>query len=99
MLDVTIAHAAAAPAAEGFRELLLDKAGQYILIISFFAAIIWFLRFMYGPRGVFRDPAWDRWNESARRDDAQRRQAEAEAEHAGGATAVAPPATGQGERP
>lgn len=42
--------------------LFFDRAGQYVLIIVFFGTIVWFLRFLYGPRGMFRDPAWDRRN-------------------------------------
>ena len=30
------------------------------------AAIVFFLRFLYGPKGRFRDPEWDAWNEAAR---------------------------------
>lgn len=75
MFDVTMAHAATAATGAtdaGLGGLVLEKAGQYVLIIAFFGSIIWFLRFLYGPRGIFRDPAWDRWNDEARRDDARR---------------------------
>ncbi|MEG6506709.1 hypothetical protein [Nitratidesulfovibrio sp. 1201_IL3209] len=80
MFDVTMAHAATAATAAttaamdagGLGALFLDKAGQYVLIIGFFGAIIWFLRFLYGPKGMFRDPAWDRWNDEARREEARR---------------------------
>ena len=78
MFDVTMAHAAAAATVAtdtGLGGLVLEKAGQYVLIIAFFGSIIWFLRFLYGPKGVFRDPAWDRWNEDARREDALRARA------------------------
>lgn len=78
MFDVTMAHAATAATVAtdaGLGGLVLEKAGQYVLIIAFFGSIIWFLRFLYGPRGIFRDPAWDRWNDEARRDDARREEA------------------------
>ncbi len=75
MFDVTMAHAATAATAAadgGLGALFLDKAGQYVLIIGFFGAIIWFLRFLYGPKGMFRDPTWDRWNDEARREEVRR---------------------------
>lgn len=78
MFDVTMAHAAAAATVAtdaGLGRLVLEKAGQYVLIIAFFGSIIWFLRFLYGPKGIFRDPAWDRWNEDARREDASQAKA------------------------
>ncbi|MDR3043158.1 MAG: hypothetical protein LBU75_02715 [Desulfovibrio sp.] len=71
MFDVTMAHAAAAATVAtdaGVGGLILEKAGQYVLIIAFFGSIIWFLRFLYGPKGILRDPAWDRWNDQARRE-------------------------------
>lgn len=71
MFDVTMAHAATAATVAtdaGLGGLVLEKAGQYVLIIAFFWSIIWFLRFLYGPKGIFRDPTWDRWNDQARRE-------------------------------
>lgn len=46
---------------------LATRWGQYAMIFTFFGLVIAFLRMMYGPRGFFRDPEWDRWNEEARR--------------------------------
>lgn len=80
MFDVTMAHAAAAATVAtdtGLGGLVLEKAGQYVLIIAFFGSIIWFLRFLYGPKGIFRDPAWDRWNDEARRENASQAKAKA----------------------
>ncbi len=71
MFDVTMAQAATAATVAtdaGVGGLILEKAGQYVLIIAFFGSIIWFLRFLYGPKGILRDPAWDRWNDQARRE-------------------------------
>lgn len=71
VFDVTVAHAATAAAVAtdaGLGGLVLEKVGQYVLIIAFFWSIIWFLRFLYGPKGIFRDPTWDRWNDQARRE-------------------------------
>ncbi|WP_353116320.1 hypothetical protein [Nitratidesulfovibrio sp.] len=102
MFDVTMAHAATAATVAtdaGLGGLVLEKAGQYVLIIAFFGSIIWFLRFLYGPKGIFRDPAWDRWNDEARRDDA-RREAElaARGDSAEAGPDVSAPVSPEGER-
>ncbi|MDL2267660.1 HD domain-containing protein [Desulfovibrio sp. OttesenSCG-928-G15] len=47
-------------------ELVLTKAMSTVIVLAFFAVVIFFLRFLYGPKGVFRDPKWDKWNEEAR---------------------------------
>ena len=47
-------------------EFIVAKVLNTALILFFFAAIIFFLRFLYGPKGRFRDPQWDQWNEEAR---------------------------------
>lgn len=90
MFDVTMAQAATAAtvaADAGLGGLILEKAGQYVLIIAFFGSIIWFLRFLYGPKGIFRDPTWDRWNDQARREaDLSANDADAQARAAGGHT-------------
>lgn len=111
VFDVTMAHAAAAATVAtdaGLGGLVLEKAGQYVLIIAFFGSIIWFLRFLYGPKGIFRDPAWDRWNEDARREDASRAKAgdgpDCSDGGAGAATGAAQPpvaasAISEGDRP
>ncbi|WP_012611288.1 hypothetical protein [Nitratidesulfovibrio oxamicus] len=92
MFDVTMAHAAAAATVAtdaGLGGLVLEKAGQYVLIIGFFGAIIWFLRFLYGPKGIFRDPAWDRWNDQARREvELSAQDADAQAQAAGSHTTL-----------
>lgn len=61
-------------------ELFLDKAVNASLVLGFFAAAIWFLRYLYGPGGKLRDPEWDRWNDEA---DAERlRKVDAQADAA-----------------
>lgn len=47
-------------------ELIITKGLSTALVIGFFAAVIFLLRFLYGPKGRFRDPLWDKWNEEAR---------------------------------
>lgn len=46
-------------------ELFLGKAANAALVLGFFAAAIFFLRYLYGPGGRLRDPEWDLWNEEA----------------------------------
>ncbi len=42
-----------------FLQFLATGLGRTLLIMVFFGAIILFLRLLYGPKGIFRDPAWD----------------------------------------
>lgn len=48
-------------------EIVFSKALSTGLVLAFFLCIIGLLRFLYGPRGIFRNPEWDRWNEKAAR--------------------------------
>lgn len=48
-------------------EMWADKGMNAAVVLLFFAAAIWFLRFLYGPKGKLRDPQWDQWNADARR--------------------------------
>lgn len=41
------------------RTLILTKGGSTLLMLGMCAALVWFLRFLYGPKGIFRDPQWD----------------------------------------
>lgn len=47
--------------------LFLSRAGAYIVMLGILSLIVLFLRILFGPRGLFRDPQWDVWNEEARR--------------------------------
>jgi hypothetical protein len=47
-------------------DFFMTKAGNALIVFAFFFAVIFFLRFLYGPKGRLRDPEWDRWNEEAR---------------------------------
>ena len=49
-------------------EFLLTKGLNASLVLLFFALIVLLLRFLYGPKGIFRDPHWDACNEQARLD-------------------------------
>ena len=48
-------------------ELLFIKILGGLFVASVFAGVIFLLRFLYGPKGKFREPEWDAWNEAARR--------------------------------
>lgn len=56
-------------------ELFLSKALNATLVLGFFAAVIFFLRWLYGPGGKLRDPEWDVWNEEADKRRAEARRA------------------------
>ena len=49
-----------------FWEFILTKGLNTALVLGFFAALVFFLRFLFGPKGRLRDPQWDIWNEEAR---------------------------------
>ena len=47
-------------------ELLLIKILGGLFVAAVFGGIVFLLRFLYGPKGKFRDPEWDAWNERAK---------------------------------
>lgn len=53
---------------EAFWHFLSTTALRAFLILLFFGGIALFLRILYGPKGIFRDPKWDEWNAEARRE-------------------------------
>lgn len=62
-------HAGGKRRAKGERmtwDLFFIKLLNAAVAVLFFALILWLLRFLYGPKGRFREPEWDRWNEEAR---------------------------------
>ena len=60
-------------------DLILTKGFSVAIMLGLFALIVVFLRFLYGPKGIFRDPVWDKWNEEARRKLEQDEDAKADA--------------------
>ena len=46
-------------------ELLLTKILGATFVVAVFAGAAFLLRFLYGPKGKFREPEWDAWNEAA----------------------------------
>lgn len=47
-------------------KLLFIKILGGLFVAAVFGGIVFLLRFLYGPKGKFRDPQWDAWNERAR---------------------------------
>lgn len=48
--------------------------GGTIIMVLVSAAVIFFLRALYGPRGFFRDPRWDESNRRIRQKEAEARE-------------------------
>lgn len=80
--------------AENLGAFFASRWGQYAMIITFFGLVITFLRVLYGPKGFFRDPEWDRWNEAALRKE-EEDAAQSAAVVRGETAAVSPVAEGQ----
>ena len=53
-----------------WQTLLMTKAGSAALMLGMGGIIIVFLRVLYGPRGIWRDPAWDAMNDQHHRENA-----------------------------
>lgn len=79
--------------AENLGAFFASRWGQYAMIITFFGLVITFLRVLYGPKGFFRDPEWDRWNEAALRKEEE--DAAQSAAAARGEAATASPTAGR----
>ncbi len=54
--------------------LFTGTFGGVIIMTLVSAAVIFFLRVLYGPRGVLRDPKWDESNRRIRRQEAEERE-------------------------
>ena len=46
-------------------ELFVIKILGALFVAAVFGGIVFLLRFLYGPKGKYRDPKWDAWNEKA----------------------------------
>ena len=53
-----------------WQTLFLTKAGSAALMLGMGGIIVLFLRVLYGPRGILRDPAWDTMNDQHHRENA-----------------------------
>lgn len=48
--------------------------GGTIIMVLVSAAVIFFLRALYGPKGICRDPKWDESNRRIRQQEAEHRE-------------------------
>ena len=58
---------------EILESLFTGTFGGVFIMVLVSAAVIFFLRALYGPRGVLRDPKWDESNRRIRRQEAEER--------------------------
>ena len=57
-----------------FESLFTGTLSGVIIMVLVSAAIIFFLRALYGPKGLLRDPRWDENNRRIRRQEAEERE-------------------------
>lgn len=55
-------------------QLFTGTFGGTIIMVLVSAAVIFFLRALYGPRGFLRDPKWDESNRRIRQQEAEARE-------------------------
>lgn len=75
---------------EILEQIFSGAYGGILIMALITAAVVFFLRALYGPRGRFRDPKWDESNRRIRQQEAEKRERlmkelmeQAEAEEAG----------------
>ena len=54
--------------------LFTGQLGGVFIMVLVSAAVIFFLRALYGPRGFFRDPRWDESNRRIRLKESEERE-------------------------
>jgi len=54
--------------------LFTGTFGGVIIMVLVTAAVVFFLRALYGPRGFLRDPKWDESNKRIRQQEAEERE-------------------------
>lgn len=54
--------------------LFTGQLGGVFIMVLVSAAVIFFLRALYGPRGFFRDPRWDESNRYIRLKESEERE-------------------------
>ena len=59
---------------EMLEQIFSGTYGGVILMALITAAVVFFLRALYGPNGRFRDPKWDESNRRIRQQEAERRE-------------------------
>lgn len=64
------------PRTNGMLEsLVLSRWGNYIIMLAVLGAVVLLLRGLFGPRGLLRDPYWDKRNQEIRAEEATHREA------------------------
>ena len=59
---------------ELFEQIFSGTYGGVAIMLLITAAVVFFLRALYGPKGFFRDPKWDESNRRIRQQEAERRE-------------------------
>lgn len=59
-------------------EFMSSRWGGYVVMAVLLGAVALLLRFLYGPRGILRDPRWDEENRRTRAEEEAKRQARTE---------------------
>lgn len=74
---------AAAPAKNDniFAAFIESAIGKSIIVAIFFAVIALFLRFLYGPKGIFREKHWDQLNSESKIAEAEKSQHKKNLQH------------------
>lgn len=60
---------------EIIESIFLSRWGGYIVMLAILGGIVLLLRGLFGPRGLFRDPYWDKRNREIRAEEAAAREA------------------------
>lgn len=60
---------------EIIESIFLSRWGGYIVMLAVLGGIVLLLRGLFGPRGLFRDPYWDKRNREIRAEEAAAREA------------------------
>ena len=60
---------------EMLESIFLSRWGGYIVMLAILGLIVLLLRGLFGPRGLFRDPYWDKRNKEIRAEEAAAREA------------------------
>ena len=59
---------------EILEQIFAGKFGGTAIMLVITAAVVFFLRALYGPKGRFRDPKWDESNRRIRQQEAEKRE-------------------------
>lgn len=59
---------------EFLAQIFSGTYGGILIMVLITAAVVFFLRALYGPKGRFRDPKWDESNRRIRQQEAERRE-------------------------